>query len=116
MKIITREELQNSHRGLLYQKYEPYALSGLYIRGNNQSIAGKLTGFREANIIDNVECDSLGDMINKLDSNINIKKDYENFHVNIDDKDQLYIVFERKDLLDLIKVLTWAESIYNEKE
>lgn len=107
MKIIDRKEFLRLPSGILFSEYEPCAFYGLRIKhdsvGSNDYI--------EESLIGNIYCDSSNDFVDKLDfakkNKTSLKLDFlENGSRNgCYENNQLYAVYEKQDLVDLIDTL-----------
>lgn len=111
MKIINREEFLKQSEGILYSEYKPFSFYGLYVKGN--TISSEEHGnfdYNELGLIGNINADNSDELYYKLDVAEKISR-----KLNLDfecgmrnggfDGEQLYAVYEQKDIEGLINVL-----------
>lgn len=106
MRIVNIEEFMNLPKGTVYSKYEPCIFNGLMIKRENSG----LIDFFYADLIGNVDCQDSNDYFDKCDeaqkSGISLKLDFEIMgRDGMFDKNQLFAVYEKYDVENLIKSL-----------
>lgn len=114
MKILNREEFFKLPQGVLYSEYEPDDLFyNMFIKGEQLK-----SDYVEMSIIGNIEANSSDERYETIDSakeNKNsIKLDFEKYGRNgMYDEEQLYALYEKQDLEDLIKCLQKSLEYYD---
>lgn len=106
MRIITQAEFLKLPGGTLYSKYTPSSFDGLCIKaqteGDNDFVCMDLVG--------NIEARDDVDFLTKCDEAVNegaeLKLDFEAYgRDGMFDKEQLFAVYSRKDIFNLIDTL-----------
>src|SRR5579859_2553998 len=103
MKIYSRTEFMKLPEGIIFSSGEPYAFSGLYIKGETWKV-----DFLESDLI-NIDSFSSNDNAEKMydmetkGNSYPINKSYG--REGLFDDNILYLVYEKEDLEYLIKVL-----------
>lgn len=110
MRIISRAELMKLPEGTIFAYYRPCIFGGLHIKGT--------TGPHDFDVMSldgNIECDGSEDFVDILD---NAVESGESFDLDFDrygregffDNDQLFAIYEEKDMIGLINTLIEARS------
>lgn len=96
MKIYTRKQFMKLPEGTIFSSGEPYAFSGIYIKGETLDV-----DFVESSLID-IESFSSEDNVDRMcemeenGASYPINKDYG--REGLFDDDMLYMVYEKEDL------------------
>ena len=115
MKILNLKAFLNLPEGTLYSKYKTGAFDGLAIKGESSS--GTMDWWYQ-NLIGNVESESSNQMFDIL---FRAEETLGSFALEFDsegrdglfEEDQLFAVYEDRDVLQFIKILT---KIWNGRE
>lgn len=111
MKIVDRQTFLAMPAGTVFSTYEPVIFGPLMIKGETiHGGSGKAIDFFEQQIADAVECDDSGEFMDVLEA---ARCDGGSFRMDLEtesreglfDDDQLYAVWEKDDLVSLIKRL-----------
>ena len=106
MKIVNLTEFRKLPEGTVYSRYEPCYFTGLFIKGDTLEL-----DYIEMSLIGNVKSHDTGDFLDKCEQPYgnSIPLDFECYGRNgCFEDDQLYAVYERVDVEDLIKTLEQA--------
>lgn len=110
MKIVNKEEFYNLPKGAVYSDYEPCVFSGLYIKQGNIHSRTEPIDFVYKDLIGNIDSDDTNHFVGILDDAL-INKSSLPLHFNsmerdgLFDSNQLFAVYEKEDLEELIKEL-----------
>ena len=106
MKIVNRKTFLELPVGTLFSEYEPHVFYGLFIKTDfcNED-------YFEKELIGNIKCDNSGEFAERLEltrlKGVSIDLDFD-----VDGRngcfrnDQLYAIYEKKDIKQLIDMLT----------
>jgi len=114
MKIVDRKTFLGLPAGTLFSKYAPHYFEEASIKGGTFG-DGKTANFFSTLVSDAVKCKGLADFVNLLDcaansgASIDLDLDRMGRDTCFDD-DQLFAVWEKKDVDGLISVLLRADS------
>ena len=107
MKIVKKEDFLKLPIGTLYSEYEPDMIHGLFIK--QESVEGSRGHFIDYFFIDLVACvpsqgaDSrIVFLTEKLSTGESFDVIYEGKRDGVFDDDQLYLIYEEKDVRDLL--------------
>jgi len=116
MKIINLTQFRAMPEGTVFMKYEPCVFEPLSVKGETWEF-----DFISASITDEVDADSSEEMENKLryaeNSGESIDMDFEGYiRDGCFEPNQLFAVYEKKDIEGLINKLNSCLSMSEEKE
>jgi len=108
MRIVNRKEFLELPEGTLYSEYEPCCFDGLFIKGKSLK---DTNDYIEMSLIGNVVSSDTGDYAEKLE---NARIDHISIDLDFDEdygrngmfaKEQLYAIYEKKDVEKFINLL-----------
>jgi hypothetical protein len=120
MKILNKIEFLALPEGVLYSEYSPCCFRDIFIKGDTWG-----NDYLYIDLVGNVKADSSEDEIEILDNELinggHVNLDFETFSRDGSfDDDQLYAVYEKKDISELINKLFEIDKTYpliiNQKE
>ena len=117
MKIVNKEEFYKLSEGVVYSEYEPCIITELFIKGSTLSSKNTPIDYTCLSLIGNLDSNNSEEFYNILESSqenkTTFKLDFENYSRDgLYGDDQLYCIYEKQDLEELIKVLQDSLSRY----
>jgi hypothetical protein len=126
MKFITKEEFYKLPEGVLYSKWQPQIFDELYIKGSTLYDGATPIDFIDFDLIGNVENKGSDDLFEllynaeqdlgkPLQEKISLPMDFETGgRDGLFDDDQLFAVYERKDIEGFISALQRSLAVHIE--
>lgn len=117
MKIVNKTEFYALPEGTLYSDYEPCIFTSLKVKGSTLYSEEKPIDFIYESLIGNIYAESSGHFVDMLDDAENNKTslpmDFEcGERDGLYEENQLFAIYEKKDLEDFIKKLESLRSAF----
>ena len=118
MRIVTKQEFYKLPSGTVYCHYRPIILEGLYIKGETIYCDGNPCDYIETELIHTIDVSGSDEFFDKMieaekDSSFSMKMDFEcTVRNGFYNEDQMYAIYEKKDIEGLIQALQKALERY----